>query len=324
MPPRARHLVLAEVWGYSLPVYRLFILSLHNTGFRGDIKLLAPPNKTRPEVVTWLAAHEIELVTLAASEWHSSDRFYQYSALCSGGYAWCLAADFRDTFFQRDPFEPIRRMVRTLPHADVPDLVLPAEYRLLHNDTFNAGMLSMCYGKRILPRLPRDAPVICSGVLLGNAAAFAALPAALVALAHRCPFDKMSDQAALNVLVHLHRRDLVHNATGRPIKVALEAAGTGFTATIGRFKGRDLADAFARGHIRDGIVLNDDGTPVPVVHQWDRLLFWKDKRKNHVCYSGLQPRTGLFESAYEVVDRPCPPGHVRYAAIDRVLQITDR
>ena len=84
------------------------------------------------------------------------------------------------------------------------------------------------------------------------------------------------------------------------------------------------ADAFARGHIRDGIVLNDDGTPVPVVHQWDRLLFWKDKRKNHVCYSGLQPRTGLFESAYEVVDRPCPPGHVRYAAIDRVLQITDR
>ena len=274
---KQRTLVLAEVWGYREAVYQLFILSLRNTGYDGDIKLLAPPNRTRPEVMAWLDKVHVEVTPLDPSRWHSSDRFWQYSSLCSGGgYSWCLAADFRDVVFQSDPFEHVRFLARTLPRAEMPDLILPAEYgRFVRNDSFNAGMLEACYGRGVLRAFEASAAVLCSGVLLGNAAAFAALPHLLVPLAHRCPADKMSDQAALNLLIHTQRHTLVHHHSASPdarfthrpttaistaspegggrgmsrgrtnasrharsLRVAIESAGSGFTSTIGVYKGR--------------------------------------------------------------------------------------
>ena len=73
---KQRTLVLAEVWGYKVAVYQLFILSLLNTGYEGDVKLLAPTNRTRPEVMSWLELARVEVVPLDASKWHSSDRFW--------------------------------------------------------------------------------------------------------------------------------------------------------------------------------------------------------------------------------------------------------
>jgi len=415
---KQRTLVLAEVWGYKVAVYQLFILSLLNTGYNGDIKLLAPPNRTRPEVMAWLDKVHVEVTPLDPSRWHSSDRFWQYSSLCSGGgYSWCLAADFRDVVFQSDPFEHVRFLSRTLPHADMPDLILPAEHgRFVRNDSFNAGMLEACYGRGVLRTFEASAAVLCSGVLLGNAAAFAALPHLLVPLAHRCPADKMSDQAALNLLIHTQRHTLVHPSApsnarfthgsstvissastagggrgmsrgrtsapphARSLRVAIESGGSGFTSTIGVFKGRAAGAVFARARMRDGLVLNDNGRPSPVVHQWDRLLFycgphgaWGGDRggsspglahqegmhegrrgslnnldpntvhtapaggrqpphaewsrsdcapkpsRPRTCYTGLDGATGAFEERWEAAGA-CPPGHVRFAAVDRVLE----
>ena len=153
--------------------------------------------------------------------------------------------------------------------------------------------------------------------------------------------------------------------------------------------------AFAHARMRDGLVLNDNGRPSPVVHQWDRLLFYcgphgawggdrggsaaapglahqqhahqegmhvddhpvgrrgglhdpqdpntapaggREPYRQHpphaewsrsdcapklsrprTCYTGLDGATGAFEERWEAAGA-CPPGHVRFAAVDRVLE----
>jgi hypothetical protein len=72
----------------------------------------------------------------------------------------------------------------TEPAEAPPDLLLPLEPRQIGTDPFNGPMVRMCYGHEALRELA-NASVICSGVLLGNADAFAALGQLLVPLAHR-------------------------------------------------------------------------------------------------------------------------------------------
>jgi hypothetical protein len=310
-----RRLVITEAFGYTLDVYRVFVLSLLHTGYRGDIKVLAPPNRTRPEAEAFLRAHGVELVTTRPSAWHNSDRFAAYAELCSAPeYDRCLVADFRDVFFQADPFH-------AAPDAAVaPDLVLPLEPRQIGPDPFNGPMIRACYGRDALRELYNDS-VICSGVLMGSAHAFKALARALVPLAHRCPFDKMADQAALNRLVYSPRyRAKLADDGGRPLSLVLEPPGRSFTNTIGLWKGPKLAHDFEREHMRDGVVLNADGAPSPVVHQYDRTLLspQRERGSRHLVWKGCYPGlSGLFTDVLAMVS--CPPDVVRYSAVDKAL-----
>ena len=55
------------------------------------------------------------------------------------------------------------------------------------------------------------------------------------------------------------------------LRVELQPRGTGLVNTIGLYKGQPQATEFVHAHIRNGVVLNDDGVPSPCVHQYDRL-----------------------------------------------------
>ena len=268
------HLVIAEAFGYVIEVYRVFILSLRKSGYGGDVALIAPPNRTRPECAAFLADQR---VTLVASQNHSArhnaDRFLMYAELCARDrYRYCLAADFRDVIFQQNPFGAA---VLAPLVGNAVDLVLPLEPRMIGTDYVNAYFIDRkCFGPRVLQQLA-NLTVICSGVLLGTPVAYAALARQLIPLAHSCKTDKMSDQAALNYLVHTRHepgRHLLDPVSGKHVRVRLQPAGTGLVNTIGVFKGNASALAFERDHMRGGIVLNHDGSPSPVVHQYDRVL----------------------------------------------------
>ena len=229
----ARTLVIAEAFGYNVEVYRVFLLSLRQSGYRGDVSLLAPPNRTRPDAAALLRRHGVSLVVERRSPArHNADRFETYAQLCSvrSPYRYCLAADFRDVVFQSDPFQELLQttLLQRQHGADVgrsaadgsgadgsgderrgawlPDLILPLERRVVGTDPINRKVLHDCFGAAAAERLA-NRTVVCSGVLLGTPAAFEALPRLLVPLAHRCRLDKMSDQAALNVLAYSTARE---------------------------------------------------------------------------------------------------------------------
>ena len=289
----SEEVVMTTAWGYNERIYEVFLSSLRRTGYSGDVCIVAPPHHTRPAALAVVQAHRATIVpelNLTIFQRPSVERFLHFAAICAGGgYRRCLSTDFRDVFFQSDPFAQARTM-----GASMPDLIAPQERRIL-TESSNAYMLRKCAGPPVANEL-RNQSVLCSGVLLGSAEGFAFLAHSLVPISYRCPFDKMSDQASLNWLLQQRpmfeqmrqawvegarqwRRAAIlsrHRAANqsRLLTVRMEPAGSGFTSTIGNFK-----DTWRQIHalMRDGVLLNDDGTPAPVVHQYERPLLGSTK-----------------------------------------------
>ena len=281
---------MAVAWGYNLAVYKAFILSLRQTaGYDGDAVLLAPAlNRTRPEAVDLCTSYNVRLLDfwqlpgLAYAKggmppFMMGERFRMYSALCRAPYTWCLAVDFRDVFFQTNPFEHVMRVDPDT--VTGPELVLPLEDRVIGTCTINGPMIRRCFGKDVLREIGNRS-VLCSGVILGTPSAYAALRI-IGSLVHSCPMDKMSDQASLNYAILSHEgwsklsAELAKHEGARPrgpLRVLMETRGAGFANTVGSFKGADRTMQFEREHMRDGLILNNDHSVSPVVHQYDRLL----------------------------------------------------
>ena len=201
-------LVMAEAFGYALPLYQIFVRSLRQSGYTGDVSILAPPNRTLPECVTFLESQRVALhiTTDYDSKRHNSQRFWIYATLCSAPkYRYCLATDFRDVFFQADPFAPFMQSSSAAPDKAI-DLVLPLEERELHTDKINIGCIRNCFPRAWLvperQRVYANVSVICSGAIFGTPTGFGLLAQLLVPLAAMCRLDKMSDQAALNFLIY--------------------------------------------------------------------------------------------------------------------------
>ena len=267
-----KHLVMAVAWGYHEDIYEVFLGSLRRTGYTGAIKLLSLPGRTSANATAVAMHWGAEVVPLSnitfnrrtgKPAWLSGERFRTYDDLCAGGgFELCLAADFRDVFFQTNPFHAVR-------HMPLADLWLPLESRIIGTCIHNSHMIRRCFGHTALQSISNET-VACSGVILGGPRGFAALRI-LARLVRRCPYDKMSDQASLNLALY---SGMLRRAPGfNPrLRIETQTNGFGFTNTIGVVKGVEKVAAFERNRMRDGVVLSEDGTPSPIVHQYDRAL----------------------------------------------------
>ena len=300
----SRTLVIALAWGYKVDIYKAFILSLRQTaGYSGEISILAPPNRTLPACASLCAQHNVHLVDFASLGYEPGkvppklmgERFRMYSRLCiAGTYSWCLAADFRDVFFQRDPFSDVLRgryngvslhelsasstlLDRYSSALDTAELVLPAEDRTVGTCPVNSKVVRTCFGARALAQMHNQS-VLCSGVLLGTPKGFALL-SIISDLVKRCPFDKMADQGSLLYAAYVVAPSTGGAPASPPLRwdrdsvpAVVQPRGTGIVNTVGIFKGTERTLAFERAHMRAGVVLNDDHKPSPIVHQYDRIL----------------------------------------------------
>jgi len=132
---RGSDAIFALAAGYDLQTYRHFVGSLRKTGFLGDIVIaVSPPAKMKPGVSAYL---EQMNVTAYAFDVHCFSRdnctlpddflgypdprpsrtfaniryaLYEYWLRFYSDTAYILILDFRDTFFQRDPFESLPPM----------------------------------------------------------------------------------------------------------------------------------------------------------------------------------------------------------------------
>ena len=252
----AATLVLSMAWGYPLEAYIAFVQSLRDTGYSGDLKLLAAGH-VHDNVRLFCKSRKAEIVDVPMPRGSIMvQRFGLYMNICTDAYRLCLIADFRDVFFQLDPF------MELLQQSVTPDLIFPLEDRRIGTCPFNSYAVRKCYGSPVLRELA-NRTVICSGVIIGSPAGFRSL--AQLMTRSRCPFDKMADQAVLNKLVY-------SSALPPDINLRYDVRGTGVVNTIGVFKGQPKAGEFKKAHIRHGQVLNNDGTVSACVHQYDRLV----------------------------------------------------
>ncbi len=176
-----------------------------------------------------------------------SSRFFYYLHYleeCGCMYEHVILADTRDVVFQADP---LRYQYKGL------NVFLERSDVHFRDSIENSQWLHRTYGKKILRKIG-DKVVSCSGVTIGQTKDILSYLRAMVSeLMSRRYINYGSDQSAHNKIIYING----------PRNMNIWANGDGGVLTMG-----SMDDAAIK---TDGeVLLGLDGTPVSIVHQYDR------------------------------------------------------
>ena len=255
--PTPNTVVLAAALNYGIGEFVKFIVPLRRV-YSGDVVLFVS-NNVDDDVAGLCAKHEVETRGLPAGSrlGVKGDRFEGYTKVCEA-YDWCFATDFRDVFFQADPFAST---------PDGYDLVLQEEFASLTIKTcpYNSNWIKTCWGTAFLDSIGTKTP-ICSGTIMGTPRGLEALKKAMfLEMEHtkRVKGCTARDQGHLNYIYH---------AGKLPVPVLVQPRGRGIVNTVGSITPRDTIGEYLND---EGRVKNDDGSISAVVHQYDRFPLLK-------------------------------------------------
>jgi hypothetical protein len=299
-PTRSDHLVLGAATSYELPEIMPFVRSLRRTGYAGHLALLV--DALRPESCHALQGMGVELVTIAnrwqtlsghgqrlrrhaarlqlPALWYAASlgwavrdpvrrrlrrnrsvvschhissaryfHYYEYLVRQPARFERVMLTDVRDVLFQDDPF------AFSLPQPLL--FFLEGSGQRIGMERYNRNWVRQLYGRRGLRSLA-DQRIVCSGTTIGDARAILRY------------LELMCDELARltgRICGRVSRDQGVHNGLiGRNCfpEAALLENGCGPVLTMG-------IEAFERFRTApNGALLNDDGSRVAVVHQYDR------------------------------------------------------
>ena len=224
--------------------------------------------------------------------------------------SWILLVDARDTYFQLDPFASVPR--QTDPQARSGILYFFGENidaTRLGQSKSNRKWLQAAYGDTVTTVL-QDKPTICSGATMGEQLALETYIRAMVGESDTTGTVLAgADQGFHNYLYYSHKfqyTETIHS-------IIVFDQGQGIVNNMGALRTKELRE-WGNGNIiqvttdeaeanprkkHSYIVLNWDGTPSPVVHQFDRHQQLSD------FY--FKVKVGQFTSAWEQRKQKLPP-----------------
>lgn len=281
-----RPLVMGAAAGYEPGKVRLFLQSLVATGFQGTLVFFiyrSQETATRELVRKYAPGLDVELVKIRGIREHAKlvrscikrlfammpaesipslkrrlllfqgmphvTRYFHYADYLAkhDAFSRVLLSDVRDVVFQSDPFLGWSRGLYL--GMENPALTIATE-------PFDREWIMDAYGEAMLARIGSQ-QVSCSGVTFGDVNSIKKYIDQILAETLWQPFSKMKtriyDQAFHNKL--LHEGELADVHLCQPLRSPI--------ATLGCL---DPA-AFT---LADGFLLNEDGRPAPIVHQYDR------------------------------------------------------
>lgn len=279
-----------------------FAGTLRKFGFTGDIVAAVVPDSRKPFIAEMIK-HGVILYYINATcddigmgcTLTGSDtampaafmRFYMYNwwatEYMQSPNTWLMMADFRDVFFQSNPFEykPFQ--------WDSHQLVVFQEnhpVKTINRCRINGNWISLCYGKEAMQRVGSNT-VSCSGIVMGKPAAIAAYSTLLVDQIdakvrgygdHTCLQNKGVDQGFHNYLLYSGK-------LSEYMKVKIFQQGEGPVNTVGAFLSNAKKHPFGFNMTRDDLaqfgfwkgepgahyISNWNGDRSPAVHQLDRF-----------------------------------------------------
>lgn len=313
--------VFALASNYGKKYYQRFVGSLRKNGFNGDIVLaVSPIEKMKPGVLEYLKltkviAYSFSVDCIGVDNCKLLDDFlgypdprpyrtfaniryalYEYWLQFYSEQSYILILDFRDTFFQGNPFSTFGIM-ETRPN-NVFDLRVFAEnekVKTIGTCVYNALWVGRCFGRPSLAAL-KEKPVLCSGSTMGSFLAIVRYVRVMLR-----SFDTVkcwlkgieSDQGYQNFLFYNGFFDPPNGVEGNAVAFL---QGEGIVNTIGALNGFRYVTVAVCNYeskilylfhrvkkdkkgsldehwkIRDdeGYVLNNNQTRSVCVHQWDR------------------------------------------------------
>ncbi|CAB9511421.1 hypothetical protein SEMRO_484_G152210.1 [Seminavis robusta] len=304
-----RDAVFAVAAGYKLPQIILFVETLIQTGYRGDI-VLGINSGDFAELQDFFQYHQPQLIiyelplhcrhrprgpicqihTLYRSnttgEYLQDARRTRFAAMLRFELFWAwttwygptsriLVSDARDVFFQTSPFDYSDEQIDTTELTTSTTLNVFQEDSLVRDSGANRNWLRNIYGAEIAdPML--DLPVICSGTTMGGRIAMDMYLRAMVYQFDRTESTLFGgDQALHNYLIHSQQLNAssaisLSSSDGFTMRVISHPPGYGAVNTVG-------LTAMRKGPLKQiGVVdgqnrtLNQNGQLAPVVHMFDR------------------------------------------------------
>ena len=281
-------IIVSIATGYQdVDQYRQFISTLRRTGATCPVFLGISDGPEYERVKRYLLESSVNYFIVPpitpASKVVNGYRFAQYRQwLPPLDFRYALLMDFRDAYFQRDPFVDAERFMQGC------DLYLMSEFQLLtvgnHPNGMNYAWVEEPFGTATAAAIA-DKVILNCGAIMGRKGAIMKFLDAFTAVAVPQDFN-FCDQGTLNYLGHTGRLDhcgrlkiepagqsLVNNCgfteldllrKARPLTVEEEARIAFIPRTAeGRLK-------LYRDH--EGWVLDDDGNVSYAVHQYDRFF----------------------------------------------------
>ncbi|KPK97175.1 MAG: hypothetical protein AMJ95_10540 [Omnitrophica WOR_2 bacterium SM23_72] len=264
---KAKKNLVLGVWEGELAFVKLapFIISLKKTGFKGDICFFVNKVGVIDRLFLRLAGVKVikidrakvlkevsaEIATdLSFSFGNSSIQAFRYLAQysflskLSGQYSHVLLVDLRDVVFQKDPFD-----------FDLKPLSLFYEHKstTIEGDSSNSAWIKRLFGQEVLNEIGSNTP-ICSGVIIGLVPEIIELIKELLTIPLKNHPRYGEDQGILNYYVYKLR----------PADIATFANEDGPVMHSGPVPSAELRLS------PEGLVLNESGNVVNIVHQYDR------------------------------------------------------
>lgn len=280
-------IIVSIATGYKhIAEYRQFIATLRRTGATCPILLGISDGPEYEPVKRYLLENAVNyFIVPPISPGHkvaNGYRFAQYKLwLRDLDFRYALLIDFRDAYFQRDPFADIGVFMQDC------DLYLMSEFQLLtignHPNKMNYDWVAKAFGKPIADAIS-DKVILNSGAILGTRHAIMIFLDSIVEVTSQQNYE-FADQGTLNYLAHSGLLDrcgrikitragqsLVNNCGFTEIDLLdkIRPITTDEAARMA-FIPRDEAGRLLLYRDHDGWVLDDNGNISYAVHQHDRF-----------------------------------------------------
>lgn len=314
---------------------RRFVTTLRNTGYTGDIVVAVDKNSQAAFIDTLhlnkCIVYVVEAECSGPETGHrvcslrgeqSTAKFsinmiryhlYRWWAMKYEEEATLLISDFRDVFFQSNPFEYRKGDIYgRYVHAPVHDLIVYQEahpLKSIKRCVFNAGWVRNCYGADALKSIGHH-PVSCSGVSMGTRNGILAYSYLMTQhLNPRMRYAKSLNSATKEQLTNdkcvtigmdqgFHNFLLYSGVLDKFLRVKRYQQGEGQVNTIGAFYPgkRALIKKSLKewgllvGNEGDLYFTNWNGDPSPVIHQSDRF--------DDIDLKGAETRLRAFKNVF--------------------------
>jgi len=243
-----------------------WVKSSRDCGFKGDVVLMAIDMDE--DSVKKVEADDVKVIKVKP---HGSmrihmERFYHiHKFLSENGrnYDYVTSTDVRDVIFQRNPSDFFDFFTRK-------QGVSSGEAIQIKNEHWNRDNIIKNFGEYFYESIKEEV-VQCVGILSGTASYIKNLSFYIYQMSLNRP-DWVADQAAYNMIIHnTPWKQLTHFSTLKDAW-AINCHVTNYERDKQKFEPYLLEK---RPYFKDGLVVNSDGEPFHIVHQYDRVSEWK-------------------------------------------------
>lgn len=250
----ARRLVLGAAVGFRIDQVRVFVESLRQVGYGGDIAMLVGPLQFR--LKSYLRRFGVRPISsLSTRKLHGPIHAYRFERFAeivggvAGRYDQILVSDVRDVLFQKHPFDGIG--------AKGCQFYLEGHNRLIAEEPVNIAWMRTFLPPEEVARIG-GCRVSCCGVVLGDATAMTEYLRRIARYLHDLPL-RLRREGGADTVFHNRMAHLTREVDGVLVENNIHVATMGLEG----------AEAYRIGD--DGLIRTAAGHLPAILHQYDRI-----------------------------------------------------